>query len=515
VREQLGVTEGAPYILADLERSGRKLQDWFFHIGRPRAEVTLSVVPKVEGDPHHVVAEYVIEEHQEVHIGKVVVRGNFRTRRWVILEELGFHEGDLLTDDLYSRGQQRLQSTGLFSSLRFEIPAFDTGSDETVDVVVHVEERNDVKAFVDFEAGYSSIKSVYGKVGVTAPNWQGVGVSGSLSGTLGRDFQSADFVGRIPRWLTRRALRIGPDVEVAGFVRQQDTERFGTLQSAGGSLALSRLWQRTAGEGHSARSIAATLRYDFRFRNIRQDTVRIAGNAGEVSSSSVKNRTGLVGVSLAWDQRVDARGNLNPLSPDRGFKLEGGVGLAAGKYFLGQDQFIKVNALGQWIRQLSKRLQLRIEGRFDEGIPLGGAVLLPEVERFFAGGDDTVRGFPQDRLATEVVEEPLPPFDDITQIRVLPAGGNIRMLGTIDLQVRLWQLSKSIPVASALFVDAGVITNTYKALGPDDVRPAVGVALARILTPFGGLSFEWAVPMFPRAVDPPLGRFHIVVALRY
>jgi outer membrane protein assembly factor BamA len=70
-------------------------------------------------------------------------------------------------------------------------------------------------------------------------------------------------------------------------------------------------------------------------------------------------------------------------------------------------------------------------------------------------------------------------------------------------------------VASAIFVDAGAITNTYATLDVEDVRPSVGLALARILTPFGGLSFEWAVPMFPRIVDPPLGRFHIVVALRY
>jgi hypothetical protein len=35
------------------------------------------------------------------------------------------------------------------------------------------------------------------------------------------------------------------------------------------------------------------------------------------------------------------------------------------------------------------------------------------------------------------------------------------------------------------------------------------------LTPFGGLSMEWAIPMLPRAHDPPLGRLHFLVALRY
>ena len=53
---------------------------------------------------------------------------------------------------------------------------------------------------------------------------------------------------------------------------------------------------------------------------------------------------------------------------------------------------------------------LRADLRYDQGIPLGGAVLLPEVERFFAGGDSTVRGYDDDRLATELVQVGVPPL---------------------------------------------------------------------------------------------------------
>jgi outer membrane protein assembly factor BamA len=186
----------------------------------------------------------------------------------------------------------------------------------------------------------------------------------------------------------------------------------------------------------------------------------------------------------------------------------------ASRWLGGKDDFIKVSALGQYIRQLSKRLQLRLEGRYDQGIPVGGAALLPEVERFFAGGDDTVRGFGEDRLAVEIIEEPVPPFGGLTQVRVLPAGGNIRALGSIDLQVRLAEIG-SFPLASAVFLDAGVITNAFDTLDARDVRPSLGIALARILTPFGGFSLEWALPLLPRTYDPPQGRFHLVVALRY
>jgi outer membrane protein assembly complex protein YaeT len=516
VHRQLNLKEGAPFNRGELEAAGARLKDWYWHVGRPRAKVTLETQAT---EPYQVTATYRIEERQELRIGKVVVRGNFRTKKWVVLDELDFEEGALLTDSLYMRGLRRLRATGLFSAVSVEMINLDENQEDTINMVVHVEERQDVFAYLDAEVGYSDQKSLYAKLAPVLPNPFHNGISISTAFTLGWDvidwkraFESEEASLRLPRWWTRRFLFIAPDVELNVFRRIQDTERFGELTTYNATIAMSRSWQRT-GSDKDDRAIAATLRYDFRFRNRSEDAVRVAGNSGNDERTTVKNRAGVIGISLSWDQRVDKAGNLNPLSPYRGFKLEGGVGFAS-RNLLGQDDFFKISGLGQWIRQLSGRLQLRIEGRYDQGIPLGGAVLLPEVERYFAGGDDTVRGFPEDRLATEIVEQPVPPFDGVTQIEVLPAGGNIRMLGSIDLQVRLWKLG-SLPIASALYVDAGVITNNYAALDPEDVRPSVGVALARLLTPFGGLSLEWAVPLLPREHDPPQGRLHFLVALRY
>lgn len=516
VRRQLDLKEGAPFNQGELEDAGERLKDWYWHVGRPRAKVTLE---RQATEPYQVTATYRIEERQELRIGKVVVRGNFRTKKWVVLDELDFEEGALLTDSLYMRGLRRLRATGLFSAVSVEMINLDENQEDTINMVVHVEERQDVFAYLDAEVGYSDQKSLYAKLAPVLPNPFHNGISISTAFTLGWDvidwkraFESEEASLRLPRWWTRRFLFIAPDVELNVFRRIQDTERFGELTTYNATIAMSRSWQRT-GTDQDDRAIAATLRYDFRFRNRSEDAVRVAGNSGNDERTTVKNRAGVIGVSLSWDQRVDKAGNLNPLSPHRGFKLEGGVGFAS-RNLLGQDDFVKLSGLGQWIRQLSGRLQLRVEGRYDQGIPLGGAVLLPEVERYFAGGDDTVRGFPEDRLATEIVEQPVPPFDGVTQVEVLPAGGNIRMLGSIDLQVRLWKLG-SLPIASALYVDAGVITNNYAALDPEDVRPSAGVALARLLTPFGGLSLEWAVPLLPREHDPPQGRLHFLVALRY
>ncbi|MBS1122021.1 MAG: surface antigen, partial [Deltaproteobacteria bacterium] len=232
------------------------------------------------------------------------------------------------------------------------------------------------------------------------------------------------------------------------------------------------------------------------------------GADDDESQVPITTRTGSVGITGEWEQRVDRRGNLSPLAPEAGFRLEAQASFA-GPFFLGQDTFIKLSAGGSKYWPVGDNLVLRADLRYDQGFPLGGDSLLPEVERFFAGGDSTVRGYDDDRLATEIVQVAVPPLDNITQIRILPAGGNIRMLGSVDAQLRIFRL-----LSAGLFADAGLITNQWSTVTLDDVRPSVGMALVRVVTPFGSFALERAIPLRPRLGDDPLGRWHISFAAR-
>jgi len=508
-----------------LEAAGAKLKDWFWSLGRPRAEATL-VVKAAQNDPHHSLAIYTVAEHADVKIGKVIVRGNFRTRTPVILDVLGFKEGAPLTGDLYAAGPRRLRETNLFSAVNVELLGFEENERDVVDVVVRVEERKDVAVQVDLEVGYTQINGDYAKGTATVPNFLGRGISGSLALTFplhwvpplvfylpaDAKFESIDADIKIPRWMLRNWIRLPVDNDSQAFIRQQDTPRFGQLQTIGLTDALSRVWQRPRSDRAPARSIAATLRYDYRFRSRDQDAIRASGPLSDASQVPVTTSTGSVGLTFVYDRRLDARGNLNPLIPDHGFRVEAG-GSFATRYLGGGDDFFKINGSLQVIHTVNDRLQFHLDAKLDEGFPLGGAVLLPEVERFFAGGDTTVRGYAEDRVATEIIETGVPPFGGVKQIRVLPAGGNIRTLVSVDMQVRVWRVF-GIPAASGIFCDAGLVTNTWGAARPADIRPSIGVSLFRLLAPFGAFSIDYAVPLAPRLGDNPLGFWAISVALR-
>jgi outer membrane protein assembly factor BamA len=263
--------------------------------------------------------------------------------------------------------------------------------------------------------------------------------------------------------------------------------------------------QRTAKQ--TARSITYGLEYDYRLRTRQVDALRPIGANSDGGQVAVGTRTGSLGFTVDYEGRTDRAGNLAPLASERGVRLEGSLMYAA-DWLGGQDTFLKLSASGSKFWSIGQNLIIRFDLRYDEGFPLGGASLLPEVERFFAGGDSTVRGYNDDSMATEIVQVKVPPLGNISQIRVIPAGGDIRLLSSIDAQVRIWKV-----LAGAVFSDAGMIANDWSTVTESNVRPSVGTGL-RVLTPFGIAALEYAIPLRPNLGDDPRGRIHFYFAAR-
>jgi outer membrane protein insertion porin family len=283
------------------------------------------------------------------------------------------------------------------------------------------------------------------------------------------------------------------------------------LTTEGFTAGISRqsIRQRTATQ--KPRSLSVGIHYDFRLRSRNIDALRPEGADMDSPQVAVSTRTGSVGITGVWEQRLDRGGQLSPLAAEDGFRLEGSVSLAAPELG-GQDTFVKLSAAASKFVPIGKNLTIRGDARYDQGIPLRGAALLPDVERFFAGGDTTVRGYEDDRLATEIEEVGVPPVAGLSQIRVIPAGGNIRVLASLDAQLTLYKIF-GVPLAGAAFSDAGLITNQWGSVTLDDIRPSVGTGL-RVLTPFGILAVEYAVPLRPHLGDDPRGRTHFYFAAR-
>ena len=124
---------------------------------------------------------------------------------------------------------------------------------------------------------------------------------------------------------------------------------------------------------------------------------------------------------------------------------------------------------------------------------------IPEPERFFAGGDTTVRGFALDTLG--VRHNPTDPLTDTIDPNGFPIGGNATVILNGELRV---PLTGGLSVVS--FFDTGNVFQRVTTMSVAEFRNAVGFGV-RYKPPFGplrvDLGFKTHVEAFPCNADTP------------
>jgi outer membrane protein assembly factor BamA len=284
----------------------------------------------------------------------------------------------------------------------------------------------------------------------------------------------------------------GPDwrFDLSAFVRNEVTLRLGEIFGFGASIALTR---------KVTPALSVFGRVDAYISNIQVAFIRLlaSNDSSSATDNTLTTRT-LVGV--IWDRRVDSSGQLNPLAPIKGWRLSATTGVAYTPfpYFLVSGQ-----ALGMLpFKVRGVEFLLTADARYDQGIPFSGPAL-PLVERFYGGGDTTTRGFDTDTLKHEIVYTQVSPLSGGSAFRIVPEGGNIRFLNTIDFQFPIAKTFFGLPLgwSGALFWDVGAITNALNQVALHDFRHAIGISVLRLITPVGPLSIEYAYPLTQTLAD--------------
>tara|TARA_R110002096_G_scaffold77896_8_gene183371 strand:+ start:5363 stop:8527 length:3165 start_codon:yes stop_codon:yes gene_type:complete len=487
--------------LEDVARAdGDRLQRHYYARGFPRAKVETSF----EIDGTKITVSHRITEYSPARIGKIAIRGNFKTHDWVILNEMKLKEGQRLTLEAAENAQANLRQSGLFATSQVSYIGRENPRREVVNVLVRVEERHDYRLSYSAAAGWATDSLAFVEAESNSPNTFGIGAQATIRAHVGQQLRQGDLTFRLPHWAMNRYVGAELTLDATGTYREDETQRFGELTTYGLSLALSKEARRGFFRGW-----VVSLRYDFRRRNNDIPLVRPAGNSDDIEQTKVRTVSSALGPRLIIDKRRDRDGNRNPLTPAKGYRVELGA-LFAEDFLLGSNRFLKIGFAGQAFATLGDTLTLSTGLRYDHGVPLGGDSLLPQVERFFAGGDTTVRGYEEDHLAVEFIDNPSAAGGQISQFRVVPASGNIRMIHNLDLQLEVWEDPwAGFPVASALFLDTGVVTNSLVGVDVQALNFGAGVALVRWVSPVGSFSIEYAIPLTIKLGDNPRGRFHL------
>ena len=187
------------------------------------------------------------------------------------------------------------------------------------------------------------------------------------------------------------------------------------------------------------------------------------------------------------DTRDDA---LDP-SNGRWFIVDGDV---AAKAIGSQVGFDKVYLQAYSYNQLptTRRIVLAVAGRLGLAHGFGATpgdesiVQIPASERFFAGGDTTVRGFSLDRLGSA----------DTISTEGFPLGGNSVVILNAEIRVNF---TKNIQ--GVTFVDGGNVFKNAVDLSLTDLRGAYGLG-GRYKSPIGPIRVDVGFKVHPVELSP-------------
>lgn len=505
LRSTLALTAGKPFYRPQQVLDREALERRYRNLGYQRAVIEARVEPRGEGV---VDLAYVIREGAQTRVDHILVSGASRTAPDLIRREMTLQPGAPLGYDAIIESQQRLSGLGLFRRVRVsEAPH---GADEVDrDVLVEVEEAAPTAITYGggLEVGLFQRTSDAG----TATDRFGVAPRGFFEVTR-RNLWGKN---RSISLLTSASLRpADPGSEAA----EDEHGGYGLNQyRVVGTFREPRAFG-TAGDAQLSAFVERGIRSSFNFdrRGVRSEYARrFSSNRVTVLGRYAYDNTKLYTKIATADQFLidrlfpqvtlstlfgsvlrDSRNDV--LDPERGHVL--GTDLEVAMPALGSEVgFTKGFFQAFTYRRLpggrpfflagGARLGLahgfatRVPRLDDSGQPVldpsGAPVVdivtdLPASERFFAGGDTTVRGFALDRLGSS----------DTLNADGFPTGGNALVVLNAELRTPLVK-----GVGLVTFVDAGNVFRRAGDLDLGELRAAAGFGF-RYRSPVGPLRFD-------------------------
>jgi len=403
------------YLDRSLVRDDLKaLTDYYNNFGYAYAEANVRMNDHPEEKSVDVI--YVMRKQQRVHIRRVLIEGNTKTRDNVILREMRLADGDLFNGEKLKRSSERLDKLGYFAAV--DIESVPTGSPDEMDLKVKVKDKDTGK--IGGGVGYSTYDGVYLAASVTETNLFGKGWSSSLNGQWGGKKTSYTFTAMNPRW---DDTNLGVGFQL--FDKKEDYVSY-NRDSLGGKLNFS----YPIGEYTS-------LLWDYRLERYKiydVDTTsasQLVIDAVGTHTASVASATVMRDTTNGGSTTLPTQGTVNSFTV-----MYGGGALA------GTDQFVKTIFDSGWYHPVIGDLTFHWHGQMGwVGKNLGDDEI-PVTERFSLGGSGTVRGY--------------------SERKITPLSGYGAVYGTKEAFTNLeliYPMSKKMGIYGSAFFDAG---NTWK-----------------------------------------------------
>jgi outer membrane protein assembly complex protein YaeT len=433
-------TEGQPYSDLNVANDRDNILDFFFNDGYPNAKFEFSSTPAPEAN--RVNLAFKITPGQRQYVRNVVVNGLETTNPDLVKKRITLAPGDPLSQSTISDIQRRLYDLGIFAKVNAAIQNPE-GDEPSKFVIYSLEEARRYSITVALGAeiariggGTTNLEDPAGitgfsprvSFGVSRINFLGTGHILSLQTRVSTLEQRALLSYLSPQFLGSPKLSL----QVAGlFDISKDVRTFSARREEG-SIQLSRKLSK-----------ANTVQFRYAFRKVNiLGTPLVQPELIPLLSQPV--RVGVFSGSFIQDRRDD------PTDAHKGMYNTIDLGLAS-EAFGSQTGFGRVIARNSTYHRLTRDVVLARSTYFGVIERYSGLSDIPLAERFFSGGADSQRAFPDNQAG---------PRDTVTGF---PLGGKALFINNVELRFPLYGDN----FGGVLFNDMG---NVYSSIGNISLR---------------------------------------------
>jgi outer membrane protein insertion porin family len=478
VETKPGATYDAREIQKSMEAISRKVASQGYPFARvtPRGDRNLQT--------NTIGVSYMVDQGERAYVERIEVRGNTRTRDYVIRREFDFSEGDAFNQEMISRAKRRLEALGYFTSVN--ITTAQGSAPDRVVVVVDVEDQS--TGSFGIGAGYSAGGDGFVlEASIEEKNFLGRGqyVRVAVGGGLD-DARTYSLSFTEPYFLGYR-LAAGFDI----FRNETSSNDYYDYSEQGITLRVT---------APITEDLATTFRYTYKEVRYEDDGAfgdddtwdQISGNSDDRVSTIFGN---LIDHGKYSSSSVSQTLTYNTL--DSQTLPREGVYASFTHEFAGlggDSEYYKLSGRARYFHLLSTEADLVGSVAVGAGHVMGTGDNLNVFDQFTIGGRQ-IRGFKNDGIGPRTVDH----GDAI--------GGTTYFNASAEMSMPMPAVPEDIGLRLAAFADAGTLYgNDVDKLGSDvegtgmSWRASVGAGVMWA-SPFGNLRFDYAVPVVKEDFD--------------
>ncbi len=492
----LMLKSGVPFNPSFLDTDIYTLKTKYFD----RGHLAVSIRDSVEFSDHSVIISYEITPGPIIAIYNIEILGNKLTKTSIIQKELTFKKGDVFTLSKLLEAQRNLYETGLFTEVEMIPEKLDTTAKE-VDISVRVRERKSAY----FEVGFGVGNILGSRVLAEWGNRNLIGLGRTL--ILKSEYSFGLF--------EDNELDFGKFRVRTRFYRYDGEFHQRRLWGKKVLLSLNAFYEKDATiEPITIRTIGVSISTRRRVSRYLDFLVSLSHSRIKTESPEIageKSTTRLLTTSLVYDKRDFV------LNPKTGIYRSLRFQFAGGPLAGDNDFYTVTSSVQKYLNRKGEILALRIRAGYAGTFGGSKSSGVPIENRYFAGGGNSVRGYPEASLG---------PVDDpdtapSTFLGGTVIGGQVLLLTNAELRFPLPYLSR-IRLSGAIFFDGGNVWANLKSIKSrhfrlvadedevvqQDYRYSAGFGI-RYNTPVGPIRLDYGIPLKRELGMGQGGRLHI------